>query len=335
MSVSVAINGFGRIGRLAFRAFLQDKDISCVAINDLTDTRTLAHLLRYDSVQGNLKEEVRTDGDKLMAGNQKSTILAERDPSKLPWADMGVDIVLECTGLFRDRATAGQHLEAGAKKVLISAPGKEPDLTVVLGVNDGEYDPEAHHIISNASCTTNCLAPVAKVLNDNFGLQKGLMTTIHAYTNDQRILDLPHKDLRRARAAALSMIPTSTGAAAAVALVLPELKGKLNGMAVRVPVPDGSLVDLVANVEKETTAEEINAKLRAAAEGPMKGYLVYTEEPIVSADVVGNPASSIVDGLSTSVQGGNLVKVLSWYDNENGYASRLADLTRRVAASLS
>ena len=334
MSVSVAINGFGRIGRLAFRAFLHDSDISCVAINDLTDTRTLAHLLRYDSVQGNLKEEVRTEGDKLMAGNQEAVILAERDPSKLPWADLGVDIVLECTGLFRTRETAGQHLEAGAKKVLISAPGKDPDLTVVLGVNDGEYDPDSHHIISNASCTTNCLAPVAKVLNDNFGLKRGLMTTIHAYTNDQRILDLPHKDLRRARAAALSMIPTSTGAAAAVALVLPELKGKLNGMAVRVPVPDGSLVDLVANLEKETTAEEINGKLRAAAEGPMKGYLVYTEEPIVSCDVVGNPASSIVDGLSTLVQGGNLVKVLSWYDNENGYASRLADLTRKVAASL-
>lgn len=335
MAITLAINGFGRIGRLAFRTAFRNDDFHFAAINDLTDARTLAHLLKYDSVHGIWDEDVSSEGNILRIGDKEIRILAERDPSNLPWADLGVDVVLEATGAFRDREGAGKHLEAGAKKVLISAPAKNPDITIVMGVNDSAYDPDKHNIISTASCTTNCLAPVAKILNDNFGIQKGIMTTIHAFTNDQRILDLPHQDLRRARAAAVSMIPTTTGAAAAVALVLPELKGKLDGMAVRIPTPDGSLVDLVVTLDREVTAEEVNDALRAgASEGPLKGYLDYTEEPIVSIDIVGNPASSIVDGLSTKVIGGNLVKILSWYDNECGYATRMIDMSHRVAAEL-
>ncbi len=335
MAIKVAINGFGRIGRLVFRSSYQSDEIRIVAINDLTDARTLAHLLKYDSVHGKLDEEISTGENMLRVGDREIRILAERNPGDLPWADLGVDVVMECTGLFRTREKAGLHLEAGARKVLISAPAKEPDLTVVMGVNDDEYDPNSHHIISTASCTTNCLAPVAKVLSDNFGIRKGFMTTIHAFTNDQRILDLPHKDLRRARAASLSMIPTTTGAAAAVSLVLPELKGKLDGMAVRVPTPDASLVDLVAMLDRDVTAGEVNDALRAAAAAPpLKGFLQYTEEPIVSIDIVGNRHSSIVDGLSTAAIGGNMVKVLSWYDNEFGYSNRMVDMCHKVAANL-
>ncbi len=335
MPVTVAINGCGRIGRLVFRAIRNNPDFNLAAVNDLADSRTIAHLINYDSVHGNLKSQVRADKGAIVNRDQRIAYYAEADPSKLPWSDLGVDIVFECTGFFRERAGATKHMEAGAKKVIISAPAKDPDFTVVMGVNDDAYDPDNHHVISTASCTTNCLAPVAKVLNDSFGIEKGVMTTIHAYTNDQKILDLPHKDLRRARAAALSMIPTSTGAAAAVATVLPELKGKLNGLAVRVPVPDGSLVDLVVLAGREVTAAEVNDALRKAAEGPMKGYLVYSEEPLVSSDIIGNKASSIVDGLSTDVMGGNLIKVLSWYDNEAGYANRMVDMAGKIAAGLS
>jgi len=333
--INIAINGFGRIGRLVLRRAFLDPNIRFVAINDLTDAPTLAYLLKYDSVHRIYDQEVRGEGNALFVGGKEIRVLAEKDPARLPWADLGVDVVIEATGRFRKREEAGLHLEAGAKKVLISAPAKDPDITIVMGVNDDAYDPEKHHIISTASCTTNCLAPVAKVLHDHFGIQKGFMTTIHAYTNDQKILDLPHKDLRRARAAAISMIPTTTGAASAVALVLPDLKGKLDGMAVRVPTPDGSLVDLVALLSKTVTAAEVNGALRAAAEkGPLAGYLVYTEDPVVSVDVIGNPASSVVDGLSTAVLEGNMVKVLSWYDNEYGYASRMVDMSRKLAASL-
>jgi len=333
--INIAINGFGRIGRLVLRRAFLDPNIRFVAINDLTDAPTLAYLLKYDSVHRIYDQEVRGEGNALFVGGKEIRVLAEKDPARLPWADLGVDVVIEATGRFRKREEAGLHLEAGAKKVLISAPAKDPDITIVMGVNDDAYDPEKHHIISTASCTTNCLAPVAKVLHDHFGIQKGFMTTIHAYTNDQKILDLPHKDLRRARAAAISMIPTTTGAASAVALVLPDLKGKLDGMAVRVPTPDGSLVDLVALLSKTVTAAEVNGALRAAAEkGPLAGYLVYTEDPVVSVDVIGNPASSVVDGLSTAVLDGNMVKVLSWYDNEYGYASRMVDMSRKLAASL-
>jgi glyceraldehyde 3-phosphate dehydrogenase len=332
MPITIGINGFGRIGRLVLRRAFRDENLRFAAINDLTDAPTLAYLLKRDSIHGTFEEEVTSEGNLLRVGGREIRVLAEKDPARLPWAELGVDLVIEATGKFRKREEAGLHLEAGAKKVLISAPAKNPDLTVVMGVNDDEYDSEKHHIISTASCTTNCLAPIAKVLHDSFGIQKGFMTTIHAYTNDQRILDLPHKDLRRARAAALSMIPTTTGAASAVALVLPALKGKLDGMAVRVPTADGSLVDLVALLSREVTAAEVNAALRAASETrPLKGYLLYTEEPIVSVDVIGNPASSIVDGLSTAVLTGNLVKVLSWYDNEYGYASRMVDMSRKVA----
>ncbi|RPJ40491.1 MAG: type I glyceraldehyde-3-phosphate dehydrogenase [Candidatus Latescibacterota bacterium] len=335
MPINIAINGFGRIGRLVLRRAFLDPNIRFVAINDLTDAPTLAYLLKYDSVHRIYDQEVRGEGNALFVGGKEIRVLAEKDPARLPWADLGVDVVIEATGRFRKREEAGLHLEAGAKKVLISAPAKDPDITIVMGVNDDAYDPEKHHIISTASCTTNCLAPVAKVLHDHFGIQKGFMTTIHAYTNDQKILDLPHKDLRRARAAAISMIPTTTGAASAVALVLPDLKGKLDGMAVRVPTPDGSLVDLVALLSKTVTAAEVNGALRAAAEkGPLAGYLVYTEDPVVSVDVIGNPASSVVDGLSTAVLDGNMVKVLSWYDNEYGYASRMVDMSRKLAASL-
>jgi glyceraldehyde 3-phosphate dehydrogenase len=333
MAINIAINGFGRIGRLVLRRAYRDLNVRFVAINDLTDAPTLAYLLKYDSVHGILDEKISSEGSALRVGDREIRVFAEKDPARLPWADLGVDVVIESTGKFRKREEASLHLEAGAKKVLISAPAKNPDITIVMGVNDDAYDPDKHHIVSTASCTTNCLAPVAKVLQDRFGIQKGFMTTIHAYTNDQKILDLPHKDLRRARAAALSMIPTTTGAASAVSLVLPDLKGKLDGMAVRVPTADASLVDLVALLGREATAAEVNDALRGAAtNGPLKGYLVYTDEPIVSVDVIGNPASSIVDGLSTAVLGGNMVKVLSWYDNEYGYASRMVDMSLKVAA---
>lgn len=324
--VRVAINGFGRIGRNILRASLNNKEIDFVAINDITDAKTLAHLLKYDSVFGILDADIKATENSIVINGKEIKITSEKDPAKLPWKELKVDVALECTGLFTNREKAEGHLTAGAKKVIISAPAKNEDITICMGVNNEKYDPAKHNIISNASCTTNCLAPVAKVLSDKFGIVKGLMTTVHAYTNDQRILDLPHKDLRRARAAALSMIPTSTGAAKAVSLVLPELKGKLDGMAVRVPVPDVSLVDLVAELEKPATAEELNAAFKEAAEGKMKGVLQYTEEPLVSIDFTGNSHSSILDGLSTKVMGNNMVKVLSWYDNEWGFSSRMRDL---------
>ena len=330
MGVKVAINGFGRIGRLVFRAAYGDPEVEIVGINDITDAKTLAHLLKYDSVHGVFDAPVDHTEDSIVVDGREIKVTAIKDPAQLPWRDLGVDVVVEATGLFRDRANASKHLQAGAKKVIITAPAKEPDITVVLGVNEKEYDPEKHHIISNASCTTNCLAPVAKVLDERFGIVKGFMTTVHSYTNDQRILDLPHKDLRRARAAAVSMIPTTTGAAVAVGLVLPQLKGKLDGMAVRVPTPDVSLVDLVVQVEKETSVEEVNGVLKEAAEGELKGILRYCEEPLVSVDFQGDPHSSIVDALSTNVMG-NMVKVLSWYDNEWGYSNRVYDLVRYIA----
>ncbi|RFA33018.1 type I glyceraldehyde-3-phosphate dehydrogenase [Virgibacillus dokdonensis] len=326
MAVKVGINGFGRIGRLVFRLALQNEDVEVVAINDLTDAEMLAHLLKYDSVHGILKEEVSVNGSNIVVGGKEVKVISESDPAKLGWGDLGVEVVLEATGRFRKREDAQKHIDAGAKKVIISAPGQDEDLTVVMGVNDKEYDPANHHVVSNASCTTNCLAPYAKVLHDNFGIKRGLMTTIHSYTNDQQILDLPHKDYRRARAAAENIIPTTTGAAKAVGKVLPELNGKLNGGAVRVPTPDGSLVDLVAELDKNATAEEINAALKEAAEGELKGILEYSEAPLVSRDIVGNEHSSIVDGLSTIVLEDNLVKVISWYDNEMGYSARCVDL---------
>ena len=331
MSVKVAINGFGRIGRNFFRACLNNPEIEIVGINDLTDAYTLAHLLKYDSVHGKLDADVRAEDNAIVVDGKKIEITAIKDPAQLPWKDLGVDIVIESTGVFRDREGAGKHLEAGAKRVIISAPGKNPDLTVVLGVNEDQYDPEKHFIISNASCTTNCLAPVAKILNDNWGIVQGYMVTVHAYTNDQRILDLPHKDLRRARAAAINIIPTTTGAAKAVGEVLPELKGKLDGTARRVPVADGSLVDLTVVLEKPTTEEEINAKMKEAAEGNLKGILEYTEDPIVSQDIVGNPHSSIFDALSTKVINGTFAHISSWYDNEWGYSNRLKDLVLYMA----
>jgi len=330
MGVKVAINGFGRIGRLVFRAAFGDPDVEIVGINDITDAKTLAHLLKYDSVHGIFEAPVGHTEDSIVVDGREIKVTAIKDPAQLPWKELGVDVVIEATGLFRDRANASKHLQAGAKKVIITAPAKEPDITVVLGVNQEEYDPAKHNIISNASCTTNCLAPVAKVLDEKFGIVKGFMTTVHAYTNDQRILDLPHKDLRRARAAAMSMIPTTTGAAVAVGLVLPQLKGKLDGMAVRVPTPDVSLVDLVVQVEKETSVEEVNGALKAAAEGELKGILRYCDEPLVSIDFQGDPHSSIVDALSTNVMG-NMVKVLSWYDNEWGYSNRVYDLVKYIA----
>jgi glyceraldehyde 3-phosphate dehydrogenase len=334
VAIRIGINGFGRIGRLVFRACDADPNIEVVAVNDLTDAKTLAHLLKYDSVHGRFgKEVVATDGGFTVDGREVK-VLAERDPGALPWGDLGVQVVVESTGFFTDGEKAKAHLDAGAKKVIISAPAKNEDITIVLGVNDDKYDPARDNIISNASCTTNCLAPVAKVLMDNFGIKQGFMNTIHAYTNDQRILDFPHKDLRRARAAALSIIPTSTGAAKAIGLVLPELKGKLDGFSMRIPSPDGSVVDLTAELEKDVTKEDINAAMKAAAEGPMKGILGYTEDPIVSIDVVGDPLSSLFDGLSTMVMGGtgNFVKVVSWYDNEWGYSSRVKDLVLKVGA---
>lgn len=326
MSVRIGINGFGRIGRNFLRASRGYKEFEIVAINDLTDAKTLAHLLKYDSIHGIFHAEVKATDSGISVDGNKISISALTDPAKLPWKDLNVDIVIEATGLFTDRASAQKHLDAGAQWVLISAPAKEPDATVCMGVNEETLDIAKHKIISNASCTTNCLSPVAKVLLNEFGILRGLMTTVHSYTNDQRILDLPHKDLRRARAAALSMIPTTTGAAKAVGLVLPELKGKLDGMAIRVPTPNVSVVDLVAELGRDTTTEEVNAALKKAAEGPMKGILQYTEDPIVSIDCNGNSHSSVVDASVTKVLESRMVKVLSWYDNEWGYSSRLRDL---------
>ncbi|MBT2738200.1 type I glyceraldehyde-3-phosphate dehydrogenase [Neobacillus sp. C211] len=331
MSVKVGINGFGRIGRNVFRAALGNSNVEIVAINDLTDANMLAHLLKYDTVHGTLQEDVTVDGEYLVVGGHKVKVLAERDPAQLGWGDLGVDVVVESTGRFTKREDAAKHLEAGAKKVIISAPASNEDITIVMGVNEDKYDANNHHVISNASCTTNCLAPFAKVLNDTFGIKRGMMTTIHSYTNDQQILDLPHKDYRRARAAAENMIPTSTGAAKAVALVLPELKGKLNGMAIRVPTPNVSVVDLVAELDREVTADEVNSALKAAAEGPLKGILAYSELPLVSTDYNGAKVSSTIDALSTMVLEGNMVKVLSWYDNEVGYSNRVVDLVDYLA----
>jgi glyceraldehyde 3-phosphate dehydrogenase len=332
MTVKVGINGFGRIGRNVFRAALNNSNMEIVAINDLTDANMLAHLLKYDTVHGTLQQDVTVDGQYLVVGGQKVKVLAERDPAQLGWGDLGVDVVIESTGRFTKREDAAKHLEAGAKKVIISAPASNEDITIVMGVNEDKYDAANHHVLSNASCTTNCLAPFAKVLNDNFGIKRGMMTTVHSYTNDQQILDLPHKDYRRARAAAENMIPTSTGAAKAVSLVLPELKGKLNGMAMRVPTPNVSVVDLVVELEKDVTVEDVNGKLKAAAEGPLKGILEYTELPLVSSDYNGSTASSTIDALSTMVMEGNMVKVLSWYDNEVGYSNRVVDLVDYIAS---
>lgn len=332
MAVKVGINGFGRIGRVVFRAALNNPNVEVVAVNDLTDANMLAHLLKYDSVHGTLDAEVSVNGSNLVVNGKEIKVIAERDPAQLPWGELGVEVVVESTGRFTKRADAAKHLEAGAKKVVISAPASDEDITVVMGVNEDKYDAANHHVISNASCTTNCLAPFAKVLNDKFGVKRGMMTTVHSYTNDQQILDLPHKDYRRARAAAESIIPTTTGAAKAVALVLPELKGKLNGMAMRVPTPNVSLVDLVAELGKEVTVEEVNAALKEAAEGDLKGILYYSEEPLVSRDYNGSPASSTIDALSTMVIEGNMVKVVSWYDNETGYSNRVVDLVDYIAS---
>jgi glyceraldehyde 3-phosphate dehydrogenase len=332
MAVKVGINGFGRIGRNVLRAAINNPDFDIVAVNDLTDANMLAHLLKYDSVHGVLEAEVTVDGNNIVVNGKTITVTAERDPANIGWGEMGVEVVVESTGRFTKRDDAAKHLEAGAKKVVISAPGNNEDITIVMGVNEEKYEPANHHVLSNASCTTNCLAPFAKVLQNTFGIKRGMMTTIHSYTNDQQILDLPHKDYRRARAAAENMIPTTTGAAKAVALVLPELKGKLNGMAVRVPTPNVSLVDLVVELEKETTAEDVNGALKAAAEGELKGILAYTDLPLVSKDYNGSTVSSTVDGLSTMVMEGNLVKVISWYDNEIGYSNRVVDLVQYIAS---
>ncbi|KMM37014.1 type I glyceraldehyde-3-phosphate dehydrogenase [Guptibacillus hwajinpoensis] len=332
MATKVGINGFGRIGRNVFRAALNNPGVDIVAVNDLTDANMLAHLLKYDSVHGELNVEVEVNGENLVVNGTEIKVLSERDPAQLGWGDLGVEVVIESTGRFTNREDAAKHLEAGAKKVVISAPAKDEDITVVLGVNEDKYDAASHHVISNASCTTNCLAPVAKVLNDKFGIKRGLMTTTHSYTNDQQILDLPHKDYRRARAAAENIIPTSTGAAKAVSLVLPELDGKLNGMAMRVPTPNVSIVDLVAELDADVSVDEVNAALKEAAEGDLKGYLGYSDEPLVSKDYNGNPNSSIVDGLSTMGIDGNMVKVISWYDNEWGYSNRVVDLVDYIAA---
>jgi glyceraldehyde 3-phosphate dehydrogenase (phosphorylating) len=333
MAVKVGINGFGRIGRNVFRAAKEaSADIEFVAVNDLVDTATMAHLLKYDSILGRYPGGVEVDGETILADGAPLKVLSERDPADLPWGELGVDVVIESTGFFTARADAAKHLEAGAKKVIISAPAKEPDVTVALGVNfERDYDPESHHVISNASCTTNCLAPLAKVLHESFTIEQGLMTTIHAYTADQRLQDMPHKDPRRSRAAALNLIPTTTGAAKAVGLVLPELNGKLNGFSMRAPVPTGSAVDLVFTTPNPLDPEQINAALKAAAEGPLKGILAYTEDAIVSTDIVGDPHSSIVDGGSTMVIGdGRMAKVISWYDNEWGYSNRCVELAGKV-----
>lgn len=331
MSIKVAINGFGRIGRMVFRAGLAKEGIEFVAINDLTDTATLAHLLKYDSSAGILNADVSCTENSLIVNGKEIKVFTERDPAKIPWKETGVEYVVESTGLFRERAKAALHLEAGASKVIISAPAKEPDITIVMGVNNKDYDSEKHNIISNASCTTNCLAPVCKVLLDNFGIEKGLMTTTHAYTGDQRLLDFPHKDLRRARAAALSMIPTTTGAAKAVSLVLPQLDGKLNGMAIRVPTANVSVIDLVAQLSKPASVEEVNSALKNAAEGELKGILDFCELPLVSIDFNGTTVSSTVDAMSTMAVGGDMIKVLSWYDNEFGYSNRMVDLILYMA----
>jgi glyceraldehyde 3-phosphate dehydrogenase (phosphorylating) len=331
MAIRVGINGFGRIGRNILRAALHDKELDFVAVNDITDAKTLAHLLKYDSILGNLPDEVKVEGDSIHVAGRKIKVLAVKDPGQLPWKDLGVEYAIESTGLFTDADKAKAHLAAGAKKVIISAPAKGEDLTVVLGVNEGKYDPKSHHILSNASCTTNCLAPVAKVLQDNWGIVKGQMTTVHSYTNDQKILDLPHKDLRRARAAAVSMIPTSTGAAKAIYLAIPELKGKLDGVAIRVPTPNVSLVDLTVELGKAASAGDINAALKKAAAGPMKGILDVTDEELVSVDFRSNPHSSIVDAPLTKVVDGTMAKVFSWYDNEWGFSCRVKDLLHFMA----
>jgi glyceraldehyde 3-phosphate dehydrogenase len=334
MTVKIGINGFGRIGRLVFRAALNKPELEIVAINDLTSAETNAHLLKYDSIHGTFQGEIKAEENNIIVNGKKVKVLAERDPQNLPWGDLGVDIVVESTGLFTEGSKAAAHLKAGAKKVIISAPGKNEDITIVLGVNEEKYDPSVHHIISNASCTTNCLAPVAKVLHEKFTIKRGLMTTVHSYTNDQRILDQAHKDLRRARTAGMSIIPTTTGAARAVALVLPDLKGKLNGFAMRVPTANVSVVDLVAELEQNATVEEINGALKMAAENELKGILGYSEEPLVSRDYNGDERSSIVDAFSTMVIGDNLVKVISWYDNEWAYSCRVADLAEMVGKKL-
>ncbi|SEM63751.1 glyceraldehyde-3-phosphate dehydrogenase (NAD+) [Mesobacillus persicus] len=331
MAVKIGINGFGRIGRVVFRAALKNPNVEVVAVNDLTDANMLAHLLKYDSVHGKLNEEVSVDGEYLVVSGQRVKVIAERDPAQIGWGNLGVEVVVESTGRFTKRSDAAKHLEAGAKKVIISAPANEEDITIVMGVNHENYDAANHHVISNASCTTNCLAPFAKVLNDKFGIKRGMMTTVHSYTNDQQILDLPHKDYRRARAAAENIIPTTTGAAKAVSLVLPELKGKLNGGAMRVPTPNVSLVDLVAELDKDVTVEDINSALKEAAEGDLKGILGYSEEPLVSGDYNGDTHSSTIDALSTMVMEGNMVKVISWYDNETGYSNRVVDLIDYIA----
>jgi len=330
VTVKVGINGFGRIGRLVFRAMEADPAVEVVAVNDLTDAATLAHLLKYDSIHGRFGGKVEATDGGINVDGHLVKVISDRDPANLGWGALGVDIVVESTGFFTDAHKAKAHLDAGASKVLISAPASNEDVTIVMGVNEGDYDPANHHIVSNASCTTNCLAPFAKVLHDSFGIRRGFMNTIHSYTNDQNILDLPHKDLRRSRAAAMSIIPTSTGAAKAIGLVMPDMKGKLDGMSMRVPTPDGSVVDLVAELATDVTAEEINAAMKAAAEGPMKGILEYCVDPIVSVDVVGNPASSVFDSLQTMVMGqkGNFVKCVSWYDNEWGYSNRVNDLVK-------
>jgi glyceraldehyde 3-phosphate dehydrogenase len=334
VTVRVGINGFGRIGRNFFRAVLATgADIEVVGANDLTDNKSLAHLLKYDSILGRLAEDVSYDDENIIVGSRKIRALEERDPSALPWKELGADVVIESTGLFTDATKAKAHIDGGAQKVIISAPAKNEDLTLVLGVNDGDYDASTHHIISNASCTTNCLAPMAKVLNDTFTIERGLMTTIHAYTQDQNLQDGPHKDLRRARAAALNIVPTSTGAAKAIGLVLPELKGKLDGFALRVPIPTGSATDLTVTVGRDTSVEEVNAAFKAAADGALKGYLSYTEDEIVSADIVTGPASCIFDAKLTKVIG-NQVKIVGWYDNEWGYSNRLVDLVGMVGSSL-
>jgi len=330
MALRVAINGFGRIGRMVLRHALREKNIQIVAINDLSEPKILAHLFKYDSVHETFPGKVETGNGQMLVNGTPIKVFAVKNPDELPWKSESIDVVLESTGHFTARDQAELHLKAGAGKVIISAPATDPDITIVMGVNDSMYDPERHFIISNASCTTNCLAPVVKVLHENFGIEKGLVTTVHSYTNDQRILDLPHKDLRRARAAALSMIPTATGAARAISLVLPELKGKLDGMAIRVPTPNVSVVDLVASLSKKTDADKINTALKKASRGSMKGILDITDEPLVSIDFNGNPHSSIVDGQSTKVIEGNLVKVISWYDNETGFSRRLLDLMRLV-----
>jgi len=331
MAIKVAINGFGRIGRLLYRAALEKKaKIDFVVVNDLADAKTMAHLLKYDSVHGRLPFDVEVEKDAIIVDGKKLPVLAERDPAKLPWKDLDVYLAVESTGMFTDRESASKHLQAGAKKVLISAPAKGPDITIVLGVNEDKYDPKNHNILSNASCTTNCVAPVAKVLHENFGLKAGLMTTAHAYTNDQRILDFVHRDLRRARAAALSIIPTTTGAAVAATVVLPELKGRMDGLALRVPVPNVSIVDLTAVLEKSATKDEVNAAFKKAAEGELKEILCYTEDPIVSIDVNHSEYSGVVDGLSTMIVGGNLVKVLAWYDNEWGFSCRMVELIELI-----